>query len=98
MSGLEFPHSLEDGSIGGRVQERKIVIERLQIDLAIDRAGGQQRLDLGSEIQATAAFDAMNAAQPQPRSKRASLDAVLKPPHDRQRGRDRRFPRPVSPI
>ena len=54
----QLAHALEDGPVARRVEEREVVIERPEIDVAVDRAGRDQRLDLGPEEQPAAALSA----------------------------------------
>src|SRR4029078_13455375 len=56
VPGWQFADPLENRSIPGRVEEREIVIERVQVDVELHLRRAQQRFDLRSEVQASARF------------------------------------------
>jgi hypothetical protein len=73
----QLAHAFEERSIARRVQKREVVVERLQVELPIDRSGGEERLDLGPEVEPAAPLrkmkrlDARAVARQQQRAPRA---------------------------
>src|SRR5205085_1508243 len=64
MSGRQFPDVLEYRAVARRIEEREVVIERLEIEPLIHGASGEQRFDFAAEVQPAIAFDVMQRLDP----------------------------------
>ena len=51
MSGRELADVPENRAVTRRVQKGQVVIEGFEVDLAVDRAGGDERFDFGPEVE-----------------------------------------------
>src|SRR5881394_1725582 len=47
----QFPDRFEDGAVAGRVEERQVMIERIDVEIPRQIGGLEQRFDLRAEIE-----------------------------------------------